>query len=215
MADAGYKQKAYHYIKKQILKGSLLPGDVLSEKQLTSELGISRTPVREAIQRLAEEQLLVVMPSRGTIVSHISVDEIRQLYEARKLNEPFVIRQAVRRADRQQLLMYRKIFEEQTEAELAEHDWDMEFHLYLAECAGNRFLKKLIADLMTQSVRIRALSNQKREDRQAQARTEHLAMIDAVLNGNEEAAEQALLQHLQRSEEGYREIYSNQSWFSL
>lgn len=215
MADAGYKKKAYEYIKKKILNGSLLPGDVLSEKELTGELGISRTPVREAIQRLAEEQLLVVMPSRGTIVSHISVDEIRQLYEARKLNEPFVVRQAVKRADREQLLNFRKIFAEQTQMQLAEQDWDQAFHLYLAECAGNRFLKKLIKDLMTQSVRIRALSNEKKENRLEQAREEHLAIIDAMLAGDEEGAQQAVLTHLLRSEEGYKEIYPNQNWFSL
>lgn len=215
MADAGYKQKAYEYIKKQILNGTLLPGDVISEKELTGELGFSRTPVREAIQRLAEENLLIVMPSRGTIVSHISVDDIRQLYEARKLNEPFVVRQAVKRADREKLLFFRKIFEEQTDAQLAEHDWDQEFHLYLAECAGNRFLKKLIQDLMTQSVRIRSLSNEKKENRFKQAKEEHLAMIDAMLAGDEDAAQQAVLSHLQRSEEGYKEIYPNQTWFSI
>ena len=215
MAETGYKQKAYDHIKRRIVSGQLLPGDVISEKELTVELGISRTPIREAIQRLAEENLVVVMPSRGTIVSHISVDDIRQLYEARKLNEPFVVRQAVDRVDREKILKFRQAFEEQTDVQLSDHDWDREFHLYLAECAGNRFLQKLIQDLMTQSMRIRVLSNEKRENRFEQAKAEHLAIIDAILDGDGDAAEKAVLNHLLRSEEGYREIYPNQTYFSL
>ena len=143
MAEAGYKQKAYEYIKKQIVNGSLLPGAIINEKELIQELAISRTPIREAIQRLAEEGLVVVMPSRGTIVSHISVNDIRQIYEARKLIEPYVVELATGHADRERLLSYRSIFEEQRNSLGQENDWDSEFHLYLAECSGNQFFQKM------------------------------------------------------------------------
>lgn len=215
MADAGLKSKAYEHIKKQIVMGELLPGAIISEKELIQSLGISRTPIREAIQRLAEEGLVVVMPSRGTIVSHISVDDIRRIYEARKLNEPYVVRQAVGRVDPERIREFRRVIEAQTDHQLLDNDWDSEFHLYLAECAGNRFLKKLMRDLMTQSMRIRVLSNEKKENRFEQSKEEHLAIIDALLAGDADAAERAVLNHLLRSEEGYKEIYPNQTYFSL
>lgn len=215
MADAGLKFMAYEHIKRQIVTGELLPGAIISEKELITSLGISRTPIREAIQRLAEEGLVVVMPSRGTIVSHISVDDIRQIYEARKLNEPFLVRQAVGRVDPDRIREFRNAFETQTAMQLPDHDWDCEFHLYLAECAGNRFMKKLIQDLMTQSMRIRVLSSEKKASRFEQAGREHIAIIDAILAGDADAAEQAVLSHLLRSEEGYKEIYPNQAYFSL
>ena len=68
---------------------------------------------------------------------------------------------------------------------------------------------------MTQSMRIRVLSNEKKAHRFELARAEHLAIIDAVLAGDAEAAQRAVLSHLVRSEEGYREIYPNQTYFSL
>ncbi len=215
MAETGYKQKAYEYLKKQIVRGELLPGAIISEKELISELGISRTPIREAIQRLAEERLLVVMPSRGTIVSYISVDDIRQIYEARKLIEPFLTRQAAKHADEQRMMEFRRIFEEQMEYQPEDNDWDCEFHLYLAECSGNQFLRKQIEELMTQSMRIRMLSNEKKSQSFEQAKMEHLAIIDAILDKNPDAAAEAILNHLLRSEEGYKEIYPNPAYFSL
>lgn len=215
MKETGYKQKAYDYIKKQIVSGALLPGDIVNEKELIQILEISRTPIREAVQRLAEERLVVVMPSRGTIVSHISVDDIRRIYEARKLIEPYVVRQSVGRADPERMLEFRKIFEEQKEMHWQDTDWDSEFHLYLAECAGNGFLWKTIQELMTQSMRVRVLSNEKKAQRLEQARQEHLDLIDAVLAGDRDMAEQAVLNHLIRSEEGYRDIYPNHTYFSL
>ncbi|MCI7263458.1 MAG: GntR family transcriptional regulator [Clostridiaceae bacterium] len=215
MAETGYKQKAYDYIKKQIVGGALIPGAIINEKELTKQLGISRTPIREAIQRLAEEGLVVVMPSRGTIVSHISMNDIRQIYQARKLIEPYAVGLAVGHVDRDRMLTYRRIFEEQQNSMGQENDWDSEFHLYLAECSGNQFFKKMVKDLMTQSMRIRVLSNEKKAHRFELARAEHLAIIDAVLAGDPETAQKAVLSHLIRSEEGYREIYPNQTYFSL
>ncbi len=215
MAETGYKQKAYEYLKKQIVRGERLPGDIVSEKELISELGISRTPIREAIQRLAEERLLLVMPSRGTIVSYISVDDIRQIYEARKLIEPYVANLAAVHADTERLKEFRWIFEEQAEYQLQDNDWDCEFHLYLAECSGNQFFRKQVEELMTQSMRIRMLSNKKKSQSYERSRTEHLTIIDAILEQDPEGAAEAMLVHLLRSEEGYKEIYPNPAYFSL
>lgn len=215
MKETGYKQIAYEHIKKMIVSGELLPGAVLNEKELTVALGFSRTPIREAIQRLAQEGLLEVLPSRGTIVSHISVSDIGRLYEARKLIEPYVVKLAAEYVSRERLLEFQEVFESQMEPFGAEHDWDSEFHLYLAECSGNRFLEKTLQELMTQSQRIRMLSNEKKVQRLWESRKEHLEIIDALLCQDEDRAEKAVLNHLQQSEEGYKDIYSNQIYFSL
>lgn len=215
MRETGCKQKAYEHIRRQIVSGELMPGDVVSEKELIEQLGISRTPIREAIQRLAEENLLVVMPSRGTIVSYISVDDVGQIYKARKLIEPYLAREAVGHADPERLKQFREVFENQTKRGWQENDWDSEFHLYLAECSGNRFLHKTMQELMTQSMRIRVLSSEKKQQRFELSRAEHLALIDAILAGDADRAEQEVLNHLIRSEDGYRDFYENQVYFSL
>ncbi|MBR4138688.1 MAG: GntR family transcriptional regulator [Lachnospiraceae bacterium] len=215
MKETGYKKIAYDHIKKQIVSGELLPGDVISEKELISVLGFSRTPIREAIQRLAEEGLLMVLPSRGTIVSHISVSDIGKIYEARKLIEPYIVRLAVDHVEKETLLEFRKLFEVQNGPFGAEQDWDSEFHLYLGKCSQNRFFQKTLQDLMTQSMRIRMLSSEKKAQRMQSSKEEHLAIIDALLEGDKDRAEKEVLNHLLQSEEGYKDIYPNQAYFSL
>lgn len=215
MKETGLKQIAYDHIKKKIVSGELLPGAVISEKELIASLGFSRTPIREAIQRLAEEGLLQVLPSRGTIVSHISVSDIGKIYEARKLIEPFIVRLAADHVEKEKLLEFRAVFESQNGPFGAEKDWDSEFHLYLGECSQNRFFQKTLQDLMTQSVRIRMLSSEQKAQRFEASKKEHLAIIDALLAKDKDAAEKEALNHLLQSEEGYKDIYSNQTYFSL
>ena len=110
---------------------------------------------------------------------------------------------------------FREIFDHQTGYDPQENDWDYEFHLYLAECAGNRFFYKQIQELMTQSMRVRMLSSEKKVQRFEQSKAEHLAIIDAILKGDRDGAAEVILSHLLRCEEGYKEIYSNQAYFSL
>ena len=77
MESRSLKEVAYSSIKKRILSGVLAPGDVISERTFVEELGISRTPVHEAMALLAEEGLVRIMPSRGMVVSPISMKDIR------------------------------------------------------------------------------------------------------------------------------------------
>ncbi|MDD9728009.1 GntR family transcriptional regulator, partial [Roseovarius sp. SK2] len=76
--------RAYEMIETRIVALDLEPGQVLSESQLVEELGIGRTPVREALQRLAAEGLVVVMPRRGVMVSEINIAKQLQLLELRR-----------------------------------------------------------------------------------------------------------------------------------
>lgn len=91
---------AYELLKSEIVSGKRKPGEIFEEKRFAAQLGVSRTPVREAVLRLAREGLLVVMPRRGTVISNISMENIRQLYEARVMLEPQILRIAAKRADK-------------------------------------------------------------------------------------------------------------------
>jgi DNA-binding GntR family transcriptional regulator len=89
--------RAYDAIRRKIVRLDLAPGDVVSEADLQRELGIGRTPIREALQRLAREQFIVVMPRRGMIVSGVDVTELAMLYETRAILEPYAVRLAAER----------------------------------------------------------------------------------------------------------------------
>src|ERR1700758_831489 len=102
-------EKAYRALEEEIVTLRIPPGSVVSEAILSRRLGVGRTPVREALQRLAREWLVVIMPRRGIVVSDI--DPVRQLrlLEARREIERFLARSAARRATAVQREQFRAI----------------------------------------------------------------------------------------------------------
>lgn len=89
----------------------------MTEKTFAERIGMSRTPVREGVIRLAREGLLEIVPRRGTFVSGISMEDIRQIYEMRSMLEPQIVEIAVRKADRKQLEEWNRYFKSVREGE--------------------------------------------------------------------------------------------------
>ena len=92
------REAAYGHLRDSILRGSLLPGTRISEPNLAEQLGISRTPVREALQRLSQEGLVELTPAKGARVRVLSAEEVREVYEARAMLEGEAARLAAERA---------------------------------------------------------------------------------------------------------------------
>ena len=88
-------EEAYQIIKHKIIMLEMRPTSDVSEEELIQELGISRTPIREAIQRLAKDRFVIIYPRKGTIVADISMDLINCISEVRLLNEPYMARETV------------------------------------------------------------------------------------------------------------------------
>jgi DNA-binding GntR family transcriptional regulator len=86
------RERAYEYLKTSILSGRFSPGERLTEEHLANELGISRTPVREALHKLESEGLIKPLPSRGFIASQDSQDDIEELFEIRAVLEGYALR---------------------------------------------------------------------------------------------------------------------------
>jgi DNA-binding GntR family transcriptional regulator len=137
-------EKAYRALEEEIVTLRIPPGTVVSEAILSRRLGVGRTPVREALQRLAREWLVVIMPRRGIVVSEI--DPIRQLrlLEARREIERFLACCAARRATVAQRTTFRAIADGMDEAarqadDIAFMRLDRQFNLLVLEAAGNEF----------------------------------------------------------------------------
>jgi DNA-binding GntR family transcriptional regulator len=97
--DRSTARLAYRVLKERLLAGELAPGSRLTEEQVATELGTSRTPVREAMRRLVEEGLLVLRPNYGTFVREWTASELRQLFDVRLLLESEVAALAAQRID--------------------------------------------------------------------------------------------------------------------
>lgn len=136
--------KAYRRLEEMIVTLELAPGAVVSETALSRELGIGRTPIREALQRLAREKLIVVLPRRGIMVSEVNIRSQLRLLEVRREVERLLARAAARRASDEVRQRFRDIADGMEEAARKNDDvtfmrLDREFNLLELEGAQNEF----------------------------------------------------------------------------
>ncbi len=137
-------EKAYRQIEEQIVTLQIPPGAVVSEALLSERLGIGRTPIREALQRLARERLVVVLPRRGIMVSEINVRTQLRLLEVRRELERLIARSAARRAGEAQRQQFRAIAATMDAAARSNDDIafmrsDRELNLLALDAARNEF----------------------------------------------------------------------------
>lgn len=204
----------YEYIKKEIILGNLKPGQIFNEQDVASALGLSRTPVREAVLKLNEEGLLTIIPRKGTIVSQISITDVKEVYGARSLIEPEIVEKAVDNMDRDLLIKWKNYFNNIIENNLDDlelpvekdylDDIDKGFHLSIVNSLKNKLLSKEIEHLMDLSIRIRYLSNMNNQTRYIESLKEHVEIIDSILDKNHEKAKDAMIKHLKNTIEGYK-----------
>lgn len=201
-------------LRREIITGRLRPGSVFDEKAFAAAQGVSRTPVREAVLKLAQENLLLVMPRKGTLVTSISMDDIRQVYEMRGMIEPQIAGIAARKGNREQFEGWKQYYEQKYQEAIEPGfdfarmtlefpDDDSGFHQMLAACTGNRYLIRQMEELMNHSQRIRYLSSEVSKDRYAASLKEHLEILDALLSGQSDQAQDAMKRHLYHTQEGY------------
>jgi DNA-binding GntR family transcriptional regulator len=149
-------ERAYHEVRRMIVRLSLAPGDVVREDQLQAALGIGRTPIREALQRLARDQFVTVIPRRGMYVSGVDVAELSLLYETRATLEPFATRLACARGDerawQQMAVVLDAVGRDSSSDELLDADRQCREIVWAA--AGNRFLTSTLDVLYAHSDRL-------------------------------------------------------------
>lgn len=187
--------KAYRALEEQIVTLRIPPGTVVSEAILSRRLGVGRTPVREALQRLAREWLVVILPRRGIVVSEI--DPVRQLrvLEARREIERFLCRSAARRASVAQRAQFRQIAAGMDDAasradDIAFMRLDREFNLAVLDSGGNEFAAAAMSQMNGLSRRFWYLHYKQVADLPLAARL-HADIARAIADADQEAAGRA------------------------
>lgn len=147
--EATLTDKAYKQIEELIVTLRFAPGAVLSEAALAKELGIGRTPIREALQRLAREGLVVILPRRGVLVSEINVKTQLRLIEVRRVIERLIAHGAAERASDAERIEFQAIADGMEEAarsndELLFMRLDRRFNILEAKAARNEFAARSI-----------------------------------------------------------------------
>jgi DNA-binding GntR family transcriptional regulator len=194
---------AYRTIKEKIIEGVLPPLSDISEDKLVKELEISRTPVREAIQRLYNEGFVYIYPRKGTIVTEVTQDLIQELYSMRELNELFIAKQACTLIPDDWLLEKKRAFQsppknlhrEELRRYFIFHDMDL--HSNLLKYCNNRFLQNIMGIVYDHMQRIRLkVSNPADNDKSIE---EHIAILDAFLAHDSKKIEKAVTEHIKNS----------------
>lgn len=148
--------RAYAEIRDLIVRLELAPGEVVREEALQRQLGIGRTPIREALQRLARDQFVTVIPRRGMLVSSIDVSELSLLFETRAMMEPYAARLACMRGTDADWDEMQRVIDASAAAagDEALLEVDRRCHEIIWNAAGNRFLTDTLDVLYAQSDRV-------------------------------------------------------------
>lgn len=194
------RDAAYDAIKHRIITCVFKPGDYLNEAYVSNVIGIGRTPVHLAIDRLTQDGLLEVIPRKGVIVKPVSLEEVMQITEVRRLNEPYSARFTAQRADKVDLAALSDILHRAdawTEVRNIEQMMllDREFHMTLARAARNAVLSNILQNLHERSLRFWFISLAHPEHHR-EVQEEHRTIYEAIQRHDPDAAAQAVTDHI-------------------
>ncbi|MEO1194250.1 MAG: GntR family transcriptional regulator [Pseudomonadota bacterium] len=216
LAAGTQSSKAYALIRRRIVKLELAPGAPLSERELIEETGLGRTPVREALLRLAVERLIVSNPGKGLQVAPIGLEEVRDIYEVRLQEDRLAGRLFLQNADAAQLDAVVTCFDA-ADALVAAGDFqsvfnlDFRFHALFYAGAGNSVLSSNHHLLVGHYYRIAQISAGRRREAKTVAGLRalvdsHEAMVEAVRHRDAGALDKAIVEHTTGSLAGVIEV---------
>lgn len=191
-------------LRRAILTGELKPGERLMEIHLANRLGVSRTPIREAIRKLELESLVTMLPRRGAIVAEINEKGLKDVLEVRRALDVLCAELACERISekekndlKQACFAFERATKEGTATEIAAKD--VALHDIIVRSTGNDRLIALVNNLAEQMYRYR-FEYIKDESQHDQLVIEHKAILDAIIKGDKKAASEAAAIHIDNQE---------------
>jgi DNA-binding GntR family transcriptional regulator len=189
---------AYAWLKRRVEETPRTQAVFLTEVEVSAEIGVSRTPVREALLRLQAEHLIDIIPGKGAFIPPVTDEQVRSVMEARYLVETWSVQVSTKdgaelaarlqdNIDRQRKLL-------QDPVEFIE--CDREFHRAIVEAAGNSVLAEFYESLRDRQLRMGVVAVVSSRDRAATVLDEHAAITEAIAHGGTAAARRAVADHL-------------------
>ncbi|MFD2740971.1 GntR family transcriptional regulator [Sulfitobacter aestuarii] len=194
-------ENVYQVLSQWIREGVYNPGDRIRESVVSKELGVSRTPVREALRRLQSERRVNMEPQRGAVVAELDRHEVVELYQLRQQLEGVAARFAAQHASTAEIALMENILEQSAEAAedprlLNQINW--QFHTALYSAAHNRFLLRSIAAISDEMALLKGLKYIP-EGRAPALHREHMRILDAIRARDPDAADAAAQAHIEMS----------------
>ena len=205
------RETAYAILKRKIINNSLKPGEPLNERILTQELQISKTPIREALQQLEKDGFIENISHKGSFVSRISAQDVREIFEVREILECAAAKQSALKADLNKLEGIKRKFEsierENGKTPLSLLKAGDQIHNYIFECLQNNRLIEIYQRLQDHIGRIRIyFVHQFDPNRLDEASKEHKEILDALIARDPLRAENATRTHLRNGLEYIKQL---------
>ncbi|AMJ63899.1 GntR family transcriptional regulator [Bosea sp. PAMC 26642] len=193
------RERVYAYVREQILRGVFAGGSFVEEEEISSAMGVSRTPVREAFHRLEAERFIDLLPRRGALVRQVTAQELADLYETRRMIEGYAIARICREEiavpaematilDRMDVIAGSDHF--------ARVELNRRFHLTMVAALGNEVMSELYRSLDSRQQRVAMTALSVDPNRISRIEREHRALLAALEARDERQAREVLDQHL-------------------
>ncbi len=196
----GLANKVYHQIRAEIIRGTLVPGESVTEMGLAKDCGVSRTPVREALRQLELEGLVELIPNKGAVILGISPEDICDIYQIRAMLEGCAAERAAQKATGEDIRKLTEILdltefyiERQNMQQL--QAMDGQFHQLIYEMSGSRMFKRVLKDLHYY-IGLTRDASLKSEGRAVQSVKEHRAVLMAISQHDGEKAKELMNLHV-------------------
>ncbi|MFJ7752539.1 GntR family transcriptional regulator [Peribacillus muralis] len=193
----------YKKIKQAIIKQKLRPNMQLIEKDLAESFGVSRTPVRTVLRRLEYEKLVKIKEHKGTFVSCSTIEEAKEVFEMRKILEGEAVRRACRLFNEEQIQELETLVEEEQQISESPDFYESlkisgDFHLKIAEIAGNSYFYQYLEDLISLTYVIIAIYG--RGEVETCGSHDHMQIFNAIKKRDGDLAERLSVNHLSEIE---------------
>jgi len=197
--------KAYHEIRGLIVSLELAPGAVIDERELIERLEIGRTPVREALRRLAQERLVEVYPRRGMFVTGVDVRELARISEVREMLEPEAARLAAERATDADRAALAALVEELDRGGSELMELDERIHRAVYRAAHNDLLEATLEQYYVLALRIWSIALDRAHELE-EAVEAHRTLLEAIQTGDGERAADTMRAHVQDFEQAMHRV---------
>lgn len=208
------EEQVYFALEDEILCGKLKRGDMLTENQLSARLGVSRTPLRGALHRLAEEGLVEISPNRGAVVVGIGKDDLVDIYKIRVRLEGLASAEATKNISDEEIHRLRDIID-LSEYYMARQDsehfkeLDSEFHSIIYKASGNRVLCKTLSELH-RNIHFYRKQSLAVADRLEKSLFEHKQILRAIEEGDCEMADKLTSEHIEAAMQNLLKVTDKQ-----
>jgi DNA-binding GntR family transcriptional regulator len=212
--EAPLADRAYYAIRELIVSLDLRPGSVVNERELMERLELGRTPIREAVRRLAQEQLVEVFPRRGTFVTTVEIRDLASICDVRSALEAHAARIAAERAsdaDREEFASLIAELDRAGQNDSAQYDdralmaFDERIHRAVYRATHNQFLVATLEEYYLLALRIWFLALEQPRELE-QAVLEHRALLEAILARDGVGAERIMREHVDNFETAIRRV---------